>query len=387
MTSAAHDPISALLAQSEKSTREDPLCATQVALARQGKLLAFETFGRAPVAGGERHGGRNTDATNRTLFSIYSVTKALVSAASWILLQERLLALDDRVADYIPEFGTHGKEVVTVAHLLTHTAGFPRARLPNHDWPVPDRRVRHFSTWTLEWAPGSRFVYHGTATMWVLAELITRLANLDYRDFVRTRIAEPLGLTNLYIGLPPSEHDRVADVICMGQPTPTDGRAVSPVDAPVVDENMMDDANRSESRIVGGPGGGAIATAADVAMFYQGLLADAAERGARIWQPDGLRDAWTVRNPSFVDPMTQQPALRGLGIVIAGSEGKMWRGFSEDCSPRTFGHMGAGGQISWADPATGLSFAFLTNGAHRDPVRQGANGYRLSTLAAACGAR
>ncbi len=80
--------------------------------------------------------------------------------------------------------------------------------------------------------------------------------------------------------------------------------------------------------------------------------------------------------------MTNQPALRGLGVVIAGPEGKMWRGFSEECSPRAFGHMGAAGQVSWADPETGLSFAFLTNGAHRDAARQGANGFRLSTLAA-----
>jgi CubicO group peptidase (beta-lactamase class C family) len=49
--------------------------------------------------------------------------------------------------------------------------------------------------------------------------------------------------------------------------------------------------------------------------------------------------------------------------------------------------MGAGGQVAWADPETGLSFAFLTNGAQRNAARQGANGFRLSTLAAACALR
>ena len=72
------------------------------------------------------------------------------------------------------------------------------------------------------------------------------------------------------------------------------------------------------------------------------------------------------------------------GRVIAGPEGKLWRGFSEDCSARAFGHMGADGQISWADPKTGLCFVFLTNGAQKNAARQGANGFRLSTLAAAC---
>ena len=147
---------------------------------------------------------------------------------------------------------------------------------------------------------------------------------------------------------------------------------------------MLAHANRPENRAIGSPGGGGIASAADVALFYQGLLADAADRGAGIWQAAMLREAWTPRNTELIDPMTKQPALRGLGVVIAGERDPMWRGFAEACSPQTFGHMGAGGQIAWADPVSGLSFAFCTNGAERNPVRQGANGLRLSTLAAAC---
>ena len=59
--------------------------ATQVALARNGELLAFETFGRAHVSGTERE---SRPAERDTLFAIYSVTKAVTAAASWILLQE-----------------------------------------------------------------------------------------------------------------------------------------------------------------------------------------------------------------------------------------------------------------------------------------------------------
>ena len=77
-----------------------------------------------------------------------------------------------------------------------------------------------------------------------------------------------------------------------------------------------------------------------------------------------------------------QPALRGLGVVVAGESGRLWRGFSEQCSARSFGHMGAGGQVAWADPVSGLSFVYCTNGAQRDPARQGATGFQLSNLAA-----
>jgi CubicO group peptidase (beta-lactamase class C family) len=350
-----------------------------VAVARDGGLTGFRTFGRA------RHGdGAEREADDETLFAIFSVTKSIVSSAAWILLQERKLSLDDRVVAHIPEFGTHGKDAVTVEQLLIHTAGFPRAQLPRVDWPDPEQRLRHFAKWRLEWEPGSRFVYHGTATMWVLAELITRIAGVDYRDFIRARILEPLGLRNLFLGLPREENARVADVIPVGEAATEDERAASPVDAPVISDDMLAYHNHPQNRAIGSPGGGVIATAADVALFYQGMLADADSRGAGIWQPEMLHEAWTARRSELIDPMTQKPALRGLGVVIAGECDRMWRGFVEACSPRSFGHMGAGGQISWADPVSGLSFAFCTSGSQRNPSRQGAIGFRLSSLAAAC---
>jgi CubicO group peptidase (beta-lactamase class C family) len=358
--------------------------ATQVALARNGELLAFETFGRAHVSGTERE---SRPAERDTLFAIYSVTKAVTAAASWILLQEGKLRLDERVAERIPEFASHGKQVVTVEQLLTHTAGFPNARLPWAEWADPARRLAHFASWELEWPPGSRFVYHGLSGMWVLAELITRVSGTDYREFIREQIFEPLGLENFYLGLPASKSDRVAAVVPLGEPMSADEKAISPVDAPALDDETVAYGNLPENRAVGSPGGGGIATALDVALFYQGILADAESRGIGIWRPAMLRDAWTIRNAAFVDGITGQRALRGLGVVMAGDSGKIWRGFADGCSSRAFGHMGAGGQISWADPESGLSFVFLTSGAQRNPALQGVTGLRLSTLAAACVAR
>lgn len=372
------DALDALFTRAEKDA-DRAGCAVQVAVGRDGALAGFQSFGHA------RHGdGSERAADGETLFSIFSVTKSIVSSAAWILLQEQKLALSDRVVEHIPEFGTHGKDSVSVEQLLIHTAGFPRAQLPRADWPDPERRLRHFANWRLEWEPGSRFVYHGTSSMWVLAEIITRIAGVDYRDFIRGRIVEPLGLRNLFLGLPPEENLRVADVIPVGDAATEDERAASPVDAPVIADDMLAYHNHPENRAIGSPGGGVIATAADVALLYQGMLADADGRGAGVWQPHMLRDAWTARQTELIDPMTKHPALRGLGVVIAGERDRMWRGFVDACSARSFGHMGAGGQISWADPVSGLSFAFCTSGAQRNPARQGAIGFRLSSLAAAC---
>jgi CubicO group peptidase (beta-lactamase class C family) len=87
----------------------------------------------------------------------------------------------------------------------------------------------------------------------------------------------------------------------------------------------------------------------------------------------------------MADPMTSVPANRTLGLVVAGDDGHaMMRGLGRSVSPKAFGHMGAGGQIAWADPASGLSFAYLTNGLDRDPVRLGVRSDALSTAAGRC---
>lgn len=370
------------LARLFDATREtvagDDLRAAQVAVALDGRLIGFETFGRAPFGGAAR------EATDATLFSIYSCTKAVTAAAAWILLQEGSIGLGDRVVDHVPEFGAHGKHAVTVEQLLTHTAGFPNAVFETTDWPDTTRRLARFASWELEWEPGTRFVYHGVAGMWVLAEILTRASRTDFRELIRTRICAPLELDDLFVGLPESELSRVADVVAVGAPPTEAERVVAPVDAPVVSGDDIAFANSAEKRIIGSPSGGGKSTAASLARFYQGLLGDARGQGPDIWTRTVLREAWKVRNPDFADPMTGHAALRGLGIVVAGGDDRMWRGFPANCSPEAFGHMGAAGQVAWADPQTGLAFAYLTNAADQNPVRQGAAGLHLSTLAAAC---
>jgi CubicO group peptidase (beta-lactamase class C family) len=275
-----------------------------------------------------------------------------------------------------------GKERISVEDLLIHTAGLPNARLDTRDWLDPAVRRQRFAEWELEWTPGSRFSYHGNSSMWLLAEVIGAVSGTDYRDFIRSRIIEPLGLTDLYIGLPDDEQGRVAQVEVVGEPMSDQKRSVSPVDAPTIEDTMVTWANHEEMRRIGNPGGGAIGTAADVARFYQAVLADLAGDGPGIWQQGMVEDAITPRCVELIDPMTSQPALRGLGVVVAGEDGRMWRGFGTDCSARAFGHMGAGGQVAWADPETGIAFAYCTNGAERNAAKQGARGLRLSNLAA-----
>jgi CubicO group peptidase (beta-lactamase class C family) len=367
--------LETLYARAERTAARHPVAACQVAVARNGKLAGLRTFGRARFGvAGERA------VDDGTLFSGFSITKAIVSSACWLLLQEDELALDDRAADIVPGFGENGKQDIDVLQLLTHTSGIPSAVLDPLIWTDRVQRLARLSAWPLEWAPGSRFVYHGVSSMWVLAEIIEQRTGQDFRDFIKSRILDPLGLVDLHLGLPVDENVRVADVDFVGEATLERGA----IEAPTVSDEDLPRFNSAALRAIGSPGGGIVANAADMALFYQGLLMDARGEGLGIWRPEALADAWTIRHPGLLDPMTKQPAQRGLGVVMAGEEGRFWRGFANSCSAASFGHMGAGGQIAWADPDTGLSFVFLTSAYERDPARQGGNGLKLSTLVNEC---
>jgi CubicO group peptidase (beta-lactamase class C family) len=128
------------------------------------------------------------------------------------------------------------------------------------------------------------------------------------------------------------------------------------------------------------PGGGAVSTAADFALFYQALLDDPRELWARDVRLDGIG---AIRN-RFPDERGV-PANRTLGLVVAGDDGRRaGRGMGHTVSAAAFGHNGAGGQIAWADPATGLSFVYLTNGLDRNVIREWRRTSGLASRAALC---
>ena len=126
-------------------------------------------------------------------------------------------------------------------------------------------------------------------------------------------------------------------------------------------------------------------TAGDLALFYQALLRDAEPHdGPRVWCRETVARGLEIRTGELRDPMIGRPANRSLGLVVAGETDRAFRGFGHTNSSRTFGHMGAGGQVAWADPETGISFGYCTNGCDRNPLRQGRRGVGLSSRAASC---
>ncbi|MGQ4809768.1 putative D-alanyl-D-alanine carboxypeptidase [Candidatus Entotheonellaceae bacterium PAL068K] len=351
------------------------LPSAQVAVGRQGRLAGMRTFGSAV------QGGMQKPASNQTLYCIYSSTKAIVGVAVWGLIEDGLLDIHERVADVVPEFAGAGKDAITVEQVMLHIGGFPYAPMHPRLWEERSARLERIKGWRLNWQPGTRFEYHPTSAHWVLAEIISAKTGEDFRDYVHSRLFDRMGLTDLYVGLPDEQHGRAADVVYVKEPVAPEGgwQEVNP--------DTVLHFNLPSQRRAGCPGGGAFATAGDLAMFYQVLVnRGQALDGTQVLTPETIAFGTEVRTDPerHRDQPGDIPVNRGLTVVVAGDDGNAHlRGFGSGTSGQAFGHGGAGGQIAWGDPQSGLSVGFVTNGFTADEAIQ-ARSRRISTLAAAC---
>ena len=106
--------LDVLLRWIRQEVEHGPLPSAQVAVARSGRLAAFETFG---------------DADSRVRYITQSAGRSVIAGVVWKLLGEGAFGLTERIADIVPEFAANGKEGVTVEHVLTHRAGLAFAPL------------------------------------------------------------------------------------------------------------------------------------------------------------------------------------------------------------------------------------------------------------------
>ncbi|MGI8663599.1 MAG: serine hydrolase domain-containing protein [Acidimicrobiales bacterium] len=360
-----------LIARAFREVDDGLLPSCQLAVGFEGEVVESVTLGDTPAA-------------DDTRYVMFSCTKAVVVSAVWQLLAEGSLHLSDRIGDLIPEFATNGKDVITLEQVLLHTSGFPHAPLGPPSWADRNARLQAFSRWRLNWQPGTAHEYHATSAHWILAELLCRVDGVEHTESVKRRVLEPLGLKSMALGVAPEDQDDVATVVSVGEPATSaelqQVLGVAAIDVgEVTDEALLLLAEPANLQ-VGVPGGGGVTTAADLVRFYQAVL----HNRDSLWDPAILASAkGEVRN-TFPDPQLGVPANRTVGLVVRGDDANATRrGFGYGASPATFGHNGAGGQLAWADPETGLSFAYLTNGLDRHVIREARRGVGLSSRAAA----
>ncbi len=350
------EKVAILMRRARLEVESGRLPSCQVALGKDGRLVAFETMG---------------DALPESRYILQSASRPVLAAMTWMALGEGLLGIDERVADVIPEFGTNGKEVVTVGQVLTHTAGFPMAGLGYPKHKDRDARLAAFSRWRLDWEPGSRLQYHVTAAGWVIKELIERRTGMLLRDYLREKIAEPLGLT-VDIGPPVEEQGNVAPYVC------TDAKEGEFEIDPWGPWYLHD----REVLAAGEPSHTVVATAADIALFFQALY------HSGLWSAEAVAEGSRVHvemQMSGIFGRVDEQTRMGLFVEVPGNSASPP---GPTASSSTFGMGGAPTQQAWCDPETGLSYSFTTNGypaTGYDRTRAGRNqAVLLSGLAFDC---
>ncbi|WP_410612342.1 serine hydrolase domain-containing protein [Amycolatopsis sp. lyj-109] len=318
--------LDVLLRRVRQAVAETPLPSMQVAVARQGRLAAFETFG---------------DATGRDRYVLQSVGRSIVAGVVWHLLGRGLLDLRERVGEIVPGFGTNGKDAVTVEHVLTHTAGFPFAPLGYPKMLDREQRLAAFARWRLDYPPGTKFQFHLTSAAWLIGEIVHRRTGLTFAEYLRAELTGPLGLSSLDLGVP-------ADTVLPMLATDRTGDDQEP--------DPWGPWYLSDPRVLaaGEPSHALVGTAADVALFFQALVhsgrwtADAVTEGARI--------RFTRRPAGEEAYGGGTPVGMGLFVTVAGG------GLPSTGSPALFGNSGAAYQLGFLDPVSGVSFALLCNG-------------------------
>jgi len=333
-------------------------------LGETGAAICVTAGGRPVVDlwGGWANAARTTAWQPDTLVNFFSVGKGLLAVLAAWCAGQGLLDSDQPVARYWPEFGAAGKDAVTVRQLLSHQAGVPaiRRRLPPGamlDWHLMTGAIAGQAPW---WEPGTGHGYHVNTFGFAVGELLRQVSGRTVGALVRAQIAGPLG-ADVHIGLPASEHYRVADFEWPGAvPDETDRTDLA-------GERLMEHnayfnpgglsgagvVNTASWRAAEVPATNGHGTARGVARVYAALAAGGMIDGAGIVDEGALADA-TTEQVYGQDRILHRRSRFGLGFQLTQAERPMGR------SPAAYGHFGAGGSLGFCDPEADLAIAYVT---------------------------
>ncbi|RZI99305.1 MAG: class A beta-lactamase-related serine hydrolase [Brevundimonas sp.] len=349
------------------------VAGTSTLVLRHGQVAAFTTFGKACLEDG-------APLERDTLFRIYSMTKPITGVAMMMLFEDGRWRLDDPITDYLPEFigqpvftgvaetgallSEPAERAPTMRELMSHTAGFGYGLFDVH--PVErayreaevmmadshEDMARRAARIPLMFQPGSEWFYSIATDLQAL--VVSRLSGQSFGAFLKTRVFDPLGMTDTGFHVPVDQLHRLAEIYC------DDGAGGLRVATQAFDMPINDYAR--PPRFEGG-GGGLVSTAMDYGRFCQMILNGGHLDGVRLLRtetvalmatnvvPDAVLN---TRNPLRLLPFN--PAFGfGLDFAIVLDPGVL--GAPEGRGTLSWG--GGGGTWFWIDPENDLIFIGL----------------------------
>lgn len=336
-------------------------------IVRNGKIVYHKAFGYSDV---DKKNVLKKDA----IFRIASQSKAITSLAVMMLWEEGKFLLDEPVSKYIPEFknpkvlktfnpqdSTYTAEPasreITIRHLLTHSSGidyavigsqefkaiYARAGIPSgigNDQDLLADKMKLLGSMPLKHQPGERWTY-GLNTD-VLGYLVEVWSGLSFDQFLKTRIFDPLGMSDTYFYLPKNKHNRL--VALHGN---KDGKAFK-MESAAYDALDVNYPNLKGKYFSGGAG--LSSTVEDYAKFLQVFLNKGEFNGHRLL---GRKTVEMM----LVDQLPELDNEFGLGFGLETSK-------NDYRSPSSIGTFSWGGAFStsyWADPQEKVIGLLYTN--------------------------
>lgn len=372
------DRLSHLKATIEADIAADRYFGAVIAVARHGEIGLLEAIGYGD-------GDRTLALGPDSVFSLFSLTKALTNVLALRAIELGQFALTTRVSEIIPEFRGGVRETVNFFDLLTHSSGLPPVWIPRPGMYI-DRLDEIIAAIcenirSLE-PPGNRVHYSPLVHHALMGEAVRRTdpQGRSFRQLLQDELLTPLAMQDTAIGVRRDLADRHIFPDFRGKPPQEHlGRSDLGPQGAFREEH-------AEMPWVGG-----ISTVPDLFRFAEMLRRGGTLDGHRILSPATLRLAtrnWTGDKPNELykgiainHGWEPYPAYIGLGFGLAG-EKVCPNLFGTLTSPGTYGNYGSGSTLFWVDPGLDMSFVCLTAGVMQ-PAPNIERFQRLSDIAAA----
>ncbi|WP_072801632.1 serine hydrolase domain-containing protein [Rhodococcoides yunnanense] len=331
----------------------------QVAVTVGGDLVAEASAGIADP------GGRQVDA--RTLFPIFSVTKAATAVSAHVQIERGLIDPDEPIAAYWPEFARHGKDRITLGHVLAHQSGIPQMPptvtpelMCDWDWMID--QIEDFRPY---FEPGTVNAYQAIVFGWLVGEVVRRTdpQGRPFGRFVREEIFAPIGIDDFWMGIRPEDIPRVgvlvSDLEGPGGVAVEGATEVSVAAKPAAIGLDAPVHNRHDVWQGCLPGTGGIASASAVVRLFALLAGEGELGGRRLLSPARVRDLLRPRDMSEIPDMVLVGGNRWSPPLGAGG---FWHGgtvFGD--GPGVLCHAGLGNSIGFADIDKGYAVGLTHN--------------------------
>ncbi|AMO94413.1 beta-lactamase family protein [Collimonas fungivorans] len=301
-----------------------------------------------------------------TIVNVYSTTKTMTALTALLLADRGELDFAAPVARYWPEFAANGKDRITVAQLMSHSSGLSgwRPAVSGADFYDWDKVTSMLAAQAPLWEPGTASGYHVYTFGFLIGEVVRRITGKSLGTVFREEIAEPLG-ADFWIGLPPSEDHRVADLVGFELPPSTADLQLTEVQK-ITFIDTQTDVPSTRTRAWRGaeiPAANGHGNARSIAEIHALLANGGIAKGKRIMSEAGCRKA-----------LEQQ--IEGADLAMRGMQVRFGLGFGLPSPilklvpphPNSLFWSGGGGSFILIDVDARTTFSYAMNKMQRAMV-------------------